>query len=61
MYNYLYLFLNAQPWKKPSQQRRRVFFVLLSTKEERKRGKQNGAESSYSCSDHQGTFDQSIL
>jgi hypothetical protein len=47
--------------EKPSQQRMRIFFVLLSTKEERKRGKQNGAEGSYSCENHQGTFDQSIL
>jgi hypothetical protein len=43
MYTYLYLFLNAT-MEKLSQQRRRMFFVLLSTKEEGKRGKQNGAE-----------------
>jgi hypothetical protein len=43
MYTYLYLFLNAT-MEKLSQQRRRIFFVLLSTKKERKRGKQNGAE-----------------
>ncbi len=43
MYTYLYLFLNST-MEKLSQQRRRMFFVLLSTKEEGKRGKQNGAE-----------------
>jgi hypothetical protein len=43
MYTYLYLFLNAT-MEKLSQQRRRIFFVLSSTKEERKRGKQNGTE-----------------
>jgi hypothetical protein len=43
MYTYLYLFLKAT-MEKLSQQRRRIVFVFLSTKEERKRGKQNGAE-----------------